>query len=104
MKISKSGQNDKKQHNVIIYNVLIDDVESEILFLKLFGDMVNIDKVTTTVKDNIFNTYLKTYVANEFLSKIEIERSIIYKLEIRGKEIEVDMMLSLHDKLDEIFY
>ena len=104
MKISKSGQHDSKHHNVLIYNVLVGDIEVDLLFAKLFGEMESISKVSSTIKDTVFNTYLKTHVANEFLSKTEIERSVIYKLCIKGKEIDIEMMLSLHDKLDEIFY
>ena len=104
MILSKSGVSDHKQHSVDLYTMIIDDVELNWIYNKLFGDLDNVTKVSNTIKDNLLTTYIKTYVANTFMEKVTLERGKTYKISIKAKEVDIDMMISLHDKLDEVFY
>ena len=104
MIITKSGSIDIKHNKVPLYNVLIDEIEIDHIYRTLFGEMEHLEKVSSTIKDSLLNEYIKTYVANDFIKKFPLERSVIYKLSVKSKMIDMEIMLSLHDKLDEIFY
>jgi hypothetical protein len=104
MKIIKSGAVDNKHHKVILYNAIIDEEEMTTIFDRLFKPLSAMDKVANTIKDSILQDYIKTCVANEFLTRVEIDRSQIYKITVNSKLLDFDMMLSLHDKLDEVYY
>ena len=104
MLLSKSGVSDHKHHNVDLYTIIIDDVELNWIYNKLFGELENMSNVSITIKDTLLISYIKTYVANTFMEKVTLERGKIYKISIKAKEIDIDMMISLHDKLNEVFY
>ena len=104
MIINKSGSVDTKHNKVPIYNVLIDETEMNHIYRTLFGELDHLEKVSPTIKDGLLNEYIKSYVANEFIKKFPLERSIVYKLSVKSKMVDMDIMISLHDKLDEIFY
>ena len=53
MILSKSGVSDHKQHSVDLYTMIIDDVELNWIYNKLFGDLDNVTKVSNTIKDNL---------------------------------------------------
>lgn len=97
--------NDKKSLKLESYNVSVNEIETANIYSKLFDGLEITPKVNNAIIDDILNNYIKTIVANEFIKQITITKGMIYKITIvthLGNTIE--MMLSLHDKLNEIFY
>lgn len=98
-------ENDKKSLNLESYTVAINEELSAKLYNHLFGTIDIVSNTNSGIIDDILNSYIKTIVANEFNKQIKITKGNIYKITIVthiGNTIE--MMLSLHDKLNEIFY
>ncbi len=104
MRITKTAVIDTKHHKVPNYTVSIEPDELDEIYAKLFGGLNNISNVSNTIKDKLLEDYIKTYVVNSFVGKVELERSVIYKLEVYAKNLDMTIMVSLHDKLDQIFY
>lgn len=104
MKIVKSGAVDNKHHKVLLYTAIIDEEEMNAIFSRLFEPLPKMGGVANTIKDSLLQDYIKSCVANEFLNRVELERSQIYKITVNSKLLDFDMMLSLHDKLNEVYY
>lgn len=104
MQFSNTPVDKKSQVAVSAFNVIIKEDEVRGLYDKLFEGLSHIENVSNAIKDRMFNDYLKTVVVNEFLKHRELDRGKIYKLSIHSKLVHLDMMVSLHDKINEIFY
>lgn len=97
--------NDKKSLKLESYTVAVNEADSAKIYNLLFGTVEIASKANSSIIDDILNNYIKTIVADEFIKQVKITKGNIYKITIvthLGGNIE--MMLSLHDKLNEIFY
>lgn len=97
--------NDNKSLKLESYTVAINEVEVSKIYHHLFNTIDIVNKANTVIIDDILNNYIKTLVADAFIKQIKITKGNIYKITVvthLGGTIE--MMLSLHDKLNEIFY
>lgn len=98
-------ENDKLTLKLESYTVVVNEAESSKIYHHLFGNIEIASKTNSAIIDDILNNYIKTIVANEFVKQIKITKGNIYKITVvthLGGNIE--MMLSMHDKLNEIFY
>ncbi len=105
MKFKHLPDNDKKSLNLESYTVSVNEELSSKIYNHLFNTIDIIPKTNNAIIDDILNNYIKTVVADEFIKQIKITKGNIYKITIvthLGGNIE--MMLSMHDKLNEIFY
>ena len=97
--------NDMKSLNLESYTVSINESMTNKIYNHLFDTMTIVPKTNSAIIDDILNNYIKTVVADEFTKQIKITKGNIYKISVVthiGGNIE--MMLSMHDKLNEIFY
>ena len=105
MKFKHLPENDKKSLNLESYTVAVNESISNKIYKHLFDTMDIVPKTNSAIIDDILNNYIKSVVADEFIKQIKITKGNIYKNTIvthLGGNIE--MMLSMHDKLNEIFY
>jgi hypothetical protein len=97
--------NDKNSLKLESYTVAINEETSSKLYNHLFGTIDIVANTNSAIIDDMLNSYIKTVVADEFSKQIKLVKGNIYKISIVthiGNTIE--MMLSLHDKLNEVFY
>ena len=103
MKIQKEAR-ESKLLELEVYRVLLSDDEITSYIDTLFGSLKHIETVTTSIKDRLLNEYIKTVVADEMIRRDLLERGKIIKVLITTNVSTVDMMITLHDKIDEVFY
>lgn len=103
MKIQKEAR-ESKLLELEVYRALLSDDEITSYIDTLFGNLKHIETVTTSIKDRLLNEYIKTVVADEMIRRDLLERGKIIKVLITTNVSTVDMMITLHDKIDEVFY
>ena len=104
MIFDKTNIDSKSKVAISAYNVIIDEDEINSLYKKLFDGLDMIGNVSIVIKDRMFNDYLKTCIVDKFIKYKEIERGVVYKMSVHSSMVKFNMMISLHDKLDDIFY
>lgn len=105
MKILHTPGGDNKSLKLKSYNAIISEEEIEEIADKLFGAVEHSSKINSSIIDDILVKYIKTIVANTFIKQIKPVKGDIYKITVvANSKYSIDMMLTLHEKLNEYFY
>lgn len=95
----------KKTDDIIGFRVILPTHELDEIKDGLFKNFKELDSVHHIILDDLVGKYVKSIVADTFMSKNKILTGVIYHLEVHmGESIPIRMMLSRNEKINKVLY